>query len=79
MAINDNSVPAPPIFRSPDSNPAFQPNQNPANAQPFMPPGFVNSSYGGTVNPWQTGNELFRSEMGVDWLRTNDPLRGFKW
>jgi hypothetical protein len=75
MATNND----PPVFRAPEPQPYNQPNWQPSQRPPFEPAGFVSPVAGATVNPWQTGNELFRSELGVDWLRTSDPLRGFKW
>lgn len=81
MAINNNpleamrspgpsfSPPEPPAYRAPE----WQPSQRP----PFEPPGFANP-VNPALDPWQTGNELFRSQLGVDWLRQSN-WPHFKW
>lgn len=58
-----------PLWRTTDYQPSSQPSfGQPMSASPVNP----------LLNPW-LGNDLFRTQLGFDWMAGSLSSRGFKW
>lgn len=67
--MTQSSPTSSPLWRTSDWQPSSAPSfGQPASASPVNP----------LINPW-LGNDLFRTQLGFDWMAGNFPSTGFKW